>query len=237
MIGVLFNSAVIIVCGLIGVLIGGKLPKRLEQPVLKAEGLAVIVIGLNGVLTSMLSVEDGRIKSSGELMLLLTVVIGCVIGELLDIDCLLNRSAAWIETKIGRKGFSAGFVSASLIFCVGAMSIMGPIQYVTSGDLSLLSIKCVLDGVTSIVLGATLGYGVIFSCVPVFLIEGGFALFARAVSSVPQNLLNNVYMVGYLMVMAVGINFISDKKIKTANLLPAIVLTVMYNMLISFQHS
>ena len=230
MIGTLINAAAIVAGGLIGLFIKKLMPDRLSLPIMKAEGLAVIVIGLVGVINSMITVKEGNLKSSGEMVLLVSLVLGCLIGELLDIDAHLNHAAGVIEKKIGREGFASGFVNATLIYCVGAMTIMGPIAEALTGDRQLLFIKSILDGVTSIMLGATLGYGVIFAAVPVLILQSGFFLSASLFSNTPQSSMNIIFMDGYTIVAAVGINFLSEKKIKTANLLPALLIAAVYNV-------
>lgn len=230
MIGTIINCLAIVVGGLIGIAIKRILPERLSQPIMSAEGLAVIIIALIGVLKSMVSIEGGQIVSSGEIVLLVCLVVGCLVGELADIDGRLNRAALKIEHKIGIEGFANGFVNATLIYCIGAMTIMGPISEALSGDRQLLYIKSILDGVTSVLLGATLGYGVMFAAIPVLLLQGGFFLCANNLAVTSQESMNLVFMVGYTIVVAVGLNFVSTRKIKTANLLPALLAVILYNM-------
>ncbi len=232
MIGTLINALGVVVGGLVGLLLKKILPLRLKEPLMRVMGVGTFAIGLFGMAGVMLSVENGKIASSGELLLLVSLVIGCVAGELLKIDDGLNRAAAAVEKLIGKPGFSAGFVPATLIFCIGAMTIMGPINEMLTGDIQLLLIKSLLDFITSVLLAATVGYGVVFAAVPVLVVQGGFALCATLLAAVPQTVLDPVFAVGYALVMCIGINFIFGDRIKTANVLPALLVPILYNLLL-----
>lgn len=233
MTGTLVNFFAIMLGGVVGLLLKRGIPARINDSVLKIEGVVVAVIGLNGMLTVMLSVdpETGALQSNGELLLLISLVLGCIAGELVRLDDLLNRFGGWVERRIGDKGdgFSKGFISASLIFSVGAMSVIGPLNDGLNGDSGILLIKSMLDGTTAVILASTLGFGVLFSAVPVFLFQGAVALLAGWISPyVSGELLNMFSMAGYAIVLCIGINFLLDAKIKTANLLPALAVPVVY---------
>ncbi|MEG0833590.1 MAG: DUF554 domain-containing protein [Oscillospiraceae bacterium] len=231
MIGTLINAAGIIIGGAIGLLLKNVIPKRLESPVIVAEGVGLMFITASGVLTRMLSFDGEKLVSQGELLLLISLVVGTVIGELLNIDKGLNTCANWLENKFKVSGFSNGFISASLIFCVGAMTIMGPINEVVNSDMSVLQIKALLDTVTSMLLAVTLGWGVLFAAVPVLAIQGMVALFANSLCDMPQQMMSDIGMVGYAMIACIAINFILKKDIKTANMLPALVIPLIYNLI------
>jgi len=231
MIGTLINFVAILIGAILGLLLKKVLPERLGQPIMAIEGVAIIIIGLFGAASTMFTVKEGRLSSSGELLLLVSLVVGTIIGELIRIDDALNGMADKIEKKIHIDGFSKGFVSASLVFSVGAMTIMGPMNEVLSGDMSLLLIKSMLDATTALLLTVTLGYGVLFSGIPVVIIQGVFAFCAQALSTVSAEILNEVFMVGYTIVFCIGINFVVGNKIKTANVLPALLVPIVYNVL------
>lgn len=234
--GTIVNGAAIILGGLLGLLIRRGLPPKVEQTATKLLGLAVFVIGVEGVLTSMLTVgADGRLSANGSLLLIASAVIGGVTGELCDIEGALNRAGKRIETRFGKEGFAKGFVNATLIFCVGAMAIVGAINDGLRGDASILFTKSALDFICAVILGSTLGFGVIFSFVPVVLYQGAITLFAKLLSSqVPDALLTNICMVGYLIVMCIGINFLEFTVIRTANLLPSLLVPVIFFFLHPF---
>lgn len=230
MIGTLVNVAGIIIGSLAGLLFRKGIPEHINEAILKVQGLAVTIIGLNGLLGSMITVDAaGKLHDSGGLLLLVSLAIGCLAGELLRLDDRFNQFGFWVEGKIKSDGFARGFVTASLIFSIGAMSIIGPINEGISGDPGILYIKTMLDGTVSIVLASALGAGVLFACVPVFIVQAIPALLARQLAPfISDQLLSLFCMVGYAIVICIGLNFLVNTKIKVANLLPALFVPVIY---------
>lgn len=229
--GTLINCALIIAGGVIGLIFKKAVSEEIEYSIHKATGIAVLVVGLCGILSTMLKSNNGTITSSGELMLVISLAVGTFIGELLKLEQRLDKGCKKIETKFKMTGFSAGFISGTMIYCIGAMAIVGAINDRLLGDYSTLVTKGIIDGITSIVLAATLGYGVIFSAIPVLIYQGAITLLAGALENVlVGELLSNICMVGYAIVMCIGINFLTngDKKIRTVNMLPAIFVPVVY---------
>ena len=232
--GTLINAALILLGGVIGLVFKKAVSKEMEYSVHKATGVAVLVIGICGILSSMLTVTEGKLSSSGELILVVSLTLGTFLGELLKLEERLNRGCKWIESKCKMSNFSAGFITSTMIYCVGAMAIVGSINDGLLGDSSTLITKGILDGVTSVVLAASLGYGVLFSAIPILLYQGGMTLLAGLLDQVlVGELLSNICMVGYALVMCIGINFLynSDKKIKTVNMLPSLLIPVAYAIL------
>ena len=239
MMGTIVNALTIVVGGLIGLACKKGLPKSVEENIPKFVGTGVFIIGLNGILTSMLTAnaETGRISSSGELVLVLSLAIGGIVGELLRIDDRLNAGGLAIERKFGAEGFAKGFVTASMLFCIGAMAIVGSIADGLNGDSSTLFVKAILDGITSIVFAATLGYGVLFAAVPILIYQGSISLCAGLLSGVlVGTLLDQICMVGYCIVLLIGTNMLGATKVKTSNLLPAMLGPVLYNLIVSSFH-
>ena len=237
MTGTIVNAITIIVGGFLGLAFKKGLPKSVEENVPNFVGTGVTVIGINGILTSMLSVntETGRASSSGELILVLSLALGGIIGELIKLDDRINAGGLAIERRFGAEGFAKGFVSASMLFCIGAMAIVGALADGLSGDSSTLFVKSILDGITSVIMAATLGYGVIFSAVAVFVYQGAISLCAGLLSTVLVGaLLDQICMVGYCIVLLIGTNMLGATKVKTANLLPAMFGPVVYNLVMSF---
>ena len=229
--GTLINCALLIAGGVIGLIFKKAVSEEIEYSIHKATGIAVLVVGLCGILSTMLKSKNGTITSSGELMLVVSLAVGTFIGELLKLEQRLDKGCKKIETKFKMTGFSAGFISGTMIYCIGAMAIVGAINDRLLGDYSTLVTKGIIDGITSIVLAATLGYGVIFSAIPVLIYQGAITLLAGALENVlVGELLSNICMVGYAIVMCIGINFLTngDKKIRTVNMLPAIFVPVVY---------
>lgn len=224
MLGTIVNAGAIVAGGAAGLLAKQGIPERMEQALHKAMGLAVIVIGLNGVVTNMVTADAaGGLASSGELLLVFSLVLGVLAGEWLQIEEHLNGLSSKVERKLHLTGFAASFVSGTLIYCVGAMAIVGSINDGLQGDPGVLYVKSTLDGISSIVLGATMGPGVIFSAIPVFLYQGGITLLAGFLAPVLQGeLLRQICAVGYVLVGCIGLNFMGSYHIKTANFLPAL---------------
>lgn len=224
MTGTLFNAAAIVAGGAVGVIAKRGVPQRIERALNQAMGLAVFVIGVNGVVTNMLTAgTDGTLSSSGELLLVVSLVVGVFVGELLQIEENLNGFFSGLEQRFHLTGFAGSFVSGTLIYCVGAMAIIGSINDGLQGDPSVLIVKGTIDGVSSIVLGATMGPGVILAAVPVLLYQGGITLLAAQLSPFLQGeLLRQICAVGFVLVGCIGVNFMGGFHIKTANFLPAL---------------
>ena len=160
------------------------------------------------------------------MVLLVSIVLGTIVGELIDIDTRITKLGNQIETKIvtGASGFTQGFVTATLLFCVGAMAIVGSIQVGTTGDNSTLFAKSVLDGVSAVMLSATLGVGVLASAACVLILEGGIALLAGFLAPVLTSvMIAEMTCVGSLMIIVLGLNIMDITDYKVANCLPALV--------------
>lgn len=231
--GTLINAALILLGGIIGLVFKKAVSKEMEFSIHKATGVAVLIIGICGVLSAMLKAEDGVISSSGELIMVVSLALGTFIGELLKLEQRLNQGCKWIESKCKMSNFSTGFITATMIYCIGAMAIVGSINDGLLGDSSTLITKGIIDGITSVVLAASLGYGVLFSAIPILIYQGSMTLLAAQLENVlVGELLSNICMVGYALVMCIGINFLTndDKKIKTVNMLPALLVPVVYEI-------
>ncbi|MDR0639544.1 MAG: DUF554 domain-containing protein [Spirochaetaceae bacterium] len=228
MLGPLVNAGVIAVCSLIGMLLVKNIPERFETMLKKAIGLSIIYFGLKGAF-----------DNNHALLLIMSLVVGALLGELLDIDRGMNRLGAWAERKMGMQGgnFAKGFVSASILFCSGAMAIVGSMQSGLEGNHETLFAKSILDGSISIVFSASLGIGVLFSAIPVLFYQGGIALLSIAARSVlTQDIITEMSAVGSLLVAAIGFNFLAvgggkeggNTEIKVANLIPAVFVPLVY---------
>lgn len=239
MFGTVINAIAVILGGTIGIFLKKGIKTEITDSVMKAEGVAVLIIGMNGVLVNMLSVdESGKLSDSGGLILLVSLVLGALLGEILKFDERINALGSRIEKRMNSKGFSKGFVSAIVIFCVGSMSVIGAINDGLTGDSGVLIVKSTLDFITATVLASTLGVGVIFASIPLFAYQGLISLFASHlkpfIESYPD-MMSQFSMVGYAIIMCIGINFIMGQKIKTANLLPAMLIPVLCNLLNSVE--
>ncbi len=221
LLGTLINALLIIVGTIIGRLLKN-IPENMKQTVMYAIGLAVTVIGLQ------MGFESGQF-----LIVIISLVLGAVIGEWIDLDLQLNRLGQWLEAKVGKnkKGenisIAQGFVSATLIFVIGSMAIIGSLDSGLRNDHDLLIVKGLIDGFTSIILATTLGIGVLLSAIPVILYQGTIALFATQISRIiPEEALalfiREMTATGGIMIVAIGLNMIGLTKIRVANLLPGI---------------
>lgn len=235
MVGTIVNVIAVIIGGCAGLLLKKGIKPGIMENVMKAEGVAVLIIGMNGVLTNMLFVgEDGKITESGGLVLLISLALGMLAGELLRIDERINGLGDKVEKRLGSADFSKGIVSAFIIFCVGSMSIIGAINDGLSGDPAVLFVKSTLDLITAAVLASAMGSVVIFACVPLFVYQGLISVFASSIKPLIEanpGMMEQFSAVGFAIIMCIGINFIAGQKIKTANLLPAMLVPLLYNML------
>ncbi len=233
MTGTIVNVAAVLVGGFAGLALKKGVKESIRDSIMKTEGLAVLIIGANGVINSMFkTAEDGSLTESGGMLLLVSLVLGTFVGELLKIDDRVNGIGLWVERRFHTEGFAKGFVTSSVIFCVGSMTIIGSLNDGLRGDPELLFMKSLLDGVTALILASTMGAGVLGAAVPVLVCQGTITLSASVLAPLlSAELMDQISMAGYAIVMAVGINFIVGQKIKTANMLPAIFVPVLYNLL------
>ena len=216
MLGVIVNSIAIIICALAGRFLVKGLPARFEEIIKKAIGLSIIYIGISGAL------ENQRV-----MLLIISMVVGSMIGEWIDIHKGMNSIGIWVEEKLGfgEGNFAKGFVTSSILFCTGSMAIVGALQSGLQGNHEMLYAKSILDGVISIIFASTMGIGVAFSAIPVFLYEGAIALGASFIKNwLTIEIITEMSAVGSLLIAAIGFNFLEIKAIKVANMIPAIFL-------------
>ncbi|KOO42967.1 DUF554 domain-containing protein [Priestia koreensis] len=223
LLGTLVNGLGIVLGTLLGNLCR-RIPESMKATVMQAIGLAIVVLG----------VQMG-LKSNQFLLVILSLVLGGVIGEWLKIEENLTKLGAWIERKVGAKNgeskIAEGFVTATLIFVVGAMAIIGALDSGIRGNHNVLYTKAVMDGFISLLLSTTLGLGVIFSAIPVVLYQGTIALFAAQINqmispTLMTELIAEMTATGGVMILGIGLNLMGITKVKVANLLPAILLTI-----------
>ena len=228
--GTIINTGAIVAGGLAGILFGRFLKENVQDTLSKCCGVSTLMIGIAGALEKMLTVENGAISGGGSMLLVLCLTVGGVIGELLNLEGAFECFGRWLKEKTGNakdKGFVNAFVTASLTVCIGAMAIVGSIQDGLTGDDSVLATKAVLDFIIIMVMSCSLGPGAAFSAIPVAILQGSVTALAGLVRPVmTEAALNNLSLVGSVLIFCVGINLLWGKKIRVANLLPAIVLAV-----------
>mgnify|MGYP002674821455 FL=1 len=228
--GTIINTGAIVAGGLTGILFGRFLKENVQDTLSKCCGVSTLMIGIAGTLEKMLTLENGAISSGGSMLLVLCLTVGGVIGEFLNLEGAFEAFGRWLKEKTGNakdKGFVNAFVTASLTVCIGAMAIVGSIQDGLTGDYSVLATKAVLDFIIIMVMSCSLGPGAAFSAIPVAILQGSVTALAGLVRPVmTETALNNLSLVGSVLIFCVGINLLWGKKIRVANLLPAIVLAV-----------
>lgn len=236
--GTIVNVAAVLIGGGIGLLIKGGMKKRFETILMQALGLSTMLIGVSGALQEMFSVQEGALSTGGTMLVVMSLVIGSFLGELCKIEQRMERVGEWLKAKVGAKNdahFVEGFVSATLIICVGAMAIVGSLQDGLEGDPSTLIIKSILDGVLLIVLASTLGIGTLFSALPLGLYQGAITLCAAfAAPLMSDSLISNLSMVGSVLIFAIGCNIAFGKRFSPANMLPSLLGPVIYELVLHF---
>lgn len=226
--GTIANTAAVILGGGLGLLLKNGIPKRFENILMQALGLATMFIGISGVLKYMLVVENGAIATRGTMLLIFSLVIGCLVGEWADIESKMETIGVKLKALARVKNdsrFVDGFVTTSLIICVGAMAIVGAMEDGLTGDSSMLIAKSMLDFVLVAILTAAYGIGSAFSAIPIFLYQGAITLIAALFGSVISDvLIAQLSFVGNALVFCVGVNLVREKSFRVANMLPALLI-------------
>lgn len=218
--GAIVNCLAIILGGSVGLFLKKGIPEKIGNTVVNGVALCVMLIGISGAL-----------EGKNTLITIVSIAIGAVIGELIDIDALINRAAKGIEDKLNRKGgnvrFAKGFVTATLLFCVGAMAIVGSLDSGLTGDNTTLYTKSLLDGITAIIFAANFGVGVLASSVPILIYQGGITLLASLVAPLLSDvIIAEMTCVGSLLIIALSLNMLKITEIKVANYIPAIFIPI-----------
>lgn len=229
--GTLINVGAIVIGGILGLLIGKAMKPRFQELITVALGLCVMFMSIGDVMKQMLKVSsDGSISAKGTYMLIASMVLGAVLGELINIEKHIEQLGTWLKKKTkstADNGFVDGFVTASLTVCVGAMAIMGALNDGISGDFSILATKSILDCVIVLIMSSSSGKGPIFSAIPVLILQGSVTLLAKLISPLMTvAAVSNLSLVGGVLIFCVGVNLVFKTKIKVGNLLPAIIFAV-----------
>lgn len=225
MLGTIVNALAVVVGGLIGLLFKNSIPEKIADALLKAAGLAVITVGI-------------KLMFAGDnlTLLIMSIIIGTAIGELINIEGKLDNLGEMVEGKMKNKqsNIALGFVTCTLIYCVGSMAIVGSIQSGLSGNHEILFSKALLDGIMSITMTASLGVGVIFSSISILIYQGTITLLAQFMQSILSDVVvREMTSIGGTLIMAIGLNFLEIKRIKVGNMLPAIFIPIIYYLIFS----
>ncbi len=217
--GTLVNVALIVVGSALGLLIGGRLPERLRVTLMACLGLFTLGLGLQQFL-----------KTSNPILVLVSILVGTLLGEAARLEDRLQQLGAWLEARLtrGSQGASSrfvqGFLTASLLYCVGPMAILGSIQDGLTGDFRLLATKGVMDGIASLTLASTLGVGVVLSSLPVLVYQGGLTLLASWAQAVlTPAMIAELTAAGGVMMMGIALNLLEVRRVRVGNMLPALV--------------
>lgn len=225
LLGTLVNVGAILVGGFLGLLFRKGLPQRISDTLMKGLGLCVFLVGISGML-----------EGKNALIAILSIAVGALLGELLDLDRHLNRLGAFLQRKLSPRSktgpgapaenrFAEGFVSASLLFCVGAMAVVGALDSGLTGNHETLFAKSLIDGLTAMIFASSLGAGVLLSALPVLLYQGAITLLAGLLSPVlTATIVAEMTCVGSLLIVAIALNMLGITKLKVMNYLPAIFL-------------
>lgn len=224
MLGTFANVAAIIVGGLIGSLLKNGLSAKISDTVLKGLALCVLLVGVSNAL-----------KVHNLLLVIIAMTLGAIIGECLDIDRKLKLLGDRLAAKLNGRGgkVSEGFVTGSLLYCVGAMAIVGSLESGLSGNHQTLYVKSLLDGIVSIIFASTLGIGVALSAFSVLLYQGGITLAATLLQPLLSEAIKaDITAIGGLLIIGIGLNMLEQHSIKVANLLPAVFLPLVYQIIL-----
>lgn len=229
--GTIINVLAIMAGGILGIVCKQFLKDRYQETIMKATGISVVFLGAAGMLTKMLVVSpEGSLSMQGSMVMILSLAIGALVGEIINIDAQFERFGEWLKHKTGSDGdkkFTTGFVSASLTVSIGAMAVIGSIQDGIYGDYTTLVAKAILDFIIVLIMASAMGKGCIFSFLPVGVLQGSMTALAVLLSgAVTDAVLDNISLVGNILIFCVGINLVWPKTIKVANLLPAFVVAV-----------
>ena len=228
MLGVIINSVAVAIGSLIGLIFKSKISEKISKPVMVGLGVCVLYIGISGSL-----------EGENVLIAISSIVLGVIVGTVLKIDDSINKAANKIEEKFkksdNKESISEGLVTATLLFCIGAMTITGSIQSGLTGDNSILITKSILDFVSSIMLAASLGKGVILSSISLFISQGILVLLASIIAPyINDTVINDITCVGSLIIILIGTNLMGITKIKVADFLPAILFSPIIYYLSTF---
>ena len=228
--GTIINTVAVIVGGLLGMLLKNGIAKKFEKILMQGLGLATIFIGAGGVLKYMLVLENGNVSTRGTMLLIFSLVIGCILGQLLDLESKMEVLGVKLKAAVKMQNdthFVEGFVTTSLIICVGAMAIVGAMEDGLSGDSSTLIAKAMLDFALVAILSSTYGIGAVFSAIPIFVYQGALTVIAALFGAVISDaLIGQLSFVGSALIFCVGVNLVREKTFQVANMLPALLIPV-----------
>lgn len=232
--GAIINTLAVIAAGAIGLVLKKGIKPNMQRILMQANGLAVIFIAIGGVMEHMLVINGNDISTKGTMLLIFSLVIGSILGELIDIEAKMDTLGEKIKSLVKMQSdnrFVDGFVTTSLIICVGAMAIVGSVQDGLTGDASMIIAKSILDFVIVIIFTATYGIGCAFSAIVVLVYQGGITLLAALCGSIiSDQLVADLSFVGCALIFCVGVNLIREKTFRVGNMLPALFVPIVVEL-------
>ncbi|WP_127134748.1 DUF554 domain-containing protein [Veillonella caviae] len=229
--GTVINVALIIVGSVLGLAFRRGMKENLKQTLMMVSGVIVLLLGMSGAMQYMLVIVNGTLQTTGPLMMIISMVVGAIIGELIDFNRWIVRLGDWLKARTGNSGdpqFTNAFITASLTFTVGAMGVLGSIQDGLTGNYQTLLLKGILDGIIVMVMASSMGKGALFSFIPVGITQLMITYMANwAAPIMTQGAIDNLSYVGSILIFCVGIDLIWPGKIRIANLLPAIFIAML----------
>jgi len=233
--GTIVNVAAILAGGGAGLVLKKALSKRVTDTVMNGVSLAVLIIGIGGALSAASVVAEGKISIDHILIMIISLAVGAVLGELIRIESKLDTFAKYCESKLTKPGessvFAQGFITATLVFCIGSMAVVGSLEDGINGNRDILFAKSTLDGIAAMVFASTMGVGVLFSALSVGLYQGSITLLAIfAAPYLNDVVISQMSFIGSVLIMAIALNMLQITKIKIGNMLPAIFIPVVYHL-------
>lgn len=237
--GTIVNVAAVIIGGILGMLFGKKIKSEVRDSLMKTAGIAVIFIGTSGALSGLLQVSknsDGTLTTYGALMMIISLIVGTLIGELIKIEKRLDRFGEWLKKKVNATedgGFVGAFVNTSLVICVGAMAVVGSIEDGIGGDPTTLFAKALLDFLIVIIMTSTLGKGCIFAFIPIGIFQGSITALSKFAEPLLSmgSVISDMSLVGNVLIFCVGINICFGKKFNVGNMLPSLIVAIIYSVI------
>ena len=232
--GTIANVFAVIIGGIIGLLLNDKLEKRFEESLMQALGLCVLFIGAGGAFSGMLKIMNSELSTSGTMLMIVSLLLGTFLGEIARIEDRLEGLGERLKKLVkanGNNQFVEGFLSNTLVICVGAMAVVGSLNDGLLGDPSMLYAKSVLDAIVTMVFAATLGIGTLFAALPLGIYQGAITILSRFIAPFLNDaLISDLSFIGSILIFGVGINLAFGKKFKVGNMLPSILIPVFYHL-------
>ena len=233
--GTIINIILIFLAGTFGCTFSSKMKENMQETLFLITGIAVIFVGIAGAMEQMLMIENGRLIPRNIMMVICCLAIGAIVGEYFDLDGKMNQFADYVKKKSNNGNdtkFVVAFVNTSCVVCIGAMAVIGAIKDGVSGDITVLAAKGVIDFILVSVMSASLGKGCMFSAIPVAIFQGSITLLAMMLNTVvPAVALENLSCVGSILIFCVGVNMVFERKMRVANVLPAVIIAVIWGMI------